>query len=93
MSTFVFPRTTCAANNARICSHQWIFITDTVDAIYRPENWFPEAMLDRLAEITGDLPVTEVSPLTRSDQDRPLIDLFVERRAATARSHYDTNGG
>ncbi|EPT03457.1 hypothetical protein FOMPIDRAFT_1058702 [Fomitopsis schrenkii] len=41
---------------------QWIFITDTVDAIYRPENWFPEAMLDRLAEITGDLPVTESAP-------------------------------
>ncbi|KZT72967.1 hypothetical protein DAEQUDRAFT_808918 [Daedalea quercina L-15889] len=42
--------------------HQWIFITDTVDAIYRPDDWFPEAMLDRLAEVTGDLPVTQSAP-------------------------------
>ena len=86
-------QTICAASDGRICSHQWIFITDTVDAIYRPENWFPEAMLDRLAEITGDLPVTEVSILPRSDQDRPCIDSFAERRAATARGDYDTDGG
>ncbi|KAH9948184.1 Dopey, N-terminal-domain-containing protein [Amylocystis lapponica] len=39
--------------------HQWIFITDTVDAVYRPDNWFPEAMLDRLAEVTSELPVGE----------------------------------
>ncbi|KAG6911306.1 hypothetical protein DXG01_002145 [Tephrocybe rancida] len=37
--------------------HQWIFVTDTVDAIYRPDNWFPEAMMDQLAEIAGALPV------------------------------------
>ncbi|KAG6841563.1 hypothetical protein C0991_009598 [Blastosporella zonata] len=39
--------------------HQWIFVTDTVDAIYRPDNWFPEAMMDQLAEIVGALPVGE----------------------------------
>ncbi|GBE77521.1 hypothetical protein SCP_0103960 [Sparassis crispa] len=39
--------------------HQWIFITDTVDAVYRPDNWFPEAILDRLAEATNDLPIAE----------------------------------
>lgn len=37
--------------------HQWIFITDTVDAIYRPDECFPEAMMDQLAEIVGALPV------------------------------------
>ncbi|KAJ7269339.1 Dopey, N-terminal-domain-containing protein [Mycena haematopus] len=36
--------------------HQWIFITDTVDAIYRPDECFPEAMLDQLAEIVSSLP-------------------------------------
>ncbi|KAF5380337.1 hypothetical protein D9757_007927 [Collybiopsis confluens] len=36
--------------------HQWIFVTDTVDAIYRPNDWFPEAMMDQLAEIAGSLP-------------------------------------
>ncbi|KAJ7755024.1 Dopey, N-terminal-domain-containing protein [Mycena maculata] len=39
--------------------HQWIFITDTVDAIYRPDECFPEAMLDQLAEIVSSLPVAE----------------------------------
>jgi hypothetical protein len=39
--------------------HQWIFITDTVDAIYRPDECFPEAMMDQLAEIVSSLPVAE----------------------------------
>lgn len=34
-----------------------MFITDTVDAVYRPEEWLPEAMLDQLAEIAGSLPM------------------------------------
>ena len=37
-----------------------MFITDTVDAIYRPDDWLPEALLDRLAEVVGDLPAAEV---------------------------------
>jgi hypothetical protein len=28
-------------------------VTDTVDAIYRPDNWFPEAMMDQLADIVA----------------------------------------
>ncbi|EJF67133.1 hypothetical protein DICSQDRAFT_151482 [Dichomitus squalens LYAD-421 SS1] len=39
--------------------HQWIFITDTVDAVYRPEDWSPEALLDQLAEVVGALPIPE----------------------------------
>ncbi|KAH9858301.1 Dopey, N-terminal-domain-containing protein [Lenzites betulinus] len=39
--------------------HQWIFITDTVDAVYRPDDWFPEALLDHLAEVIGALPAGE----------------------------------
>ena len=41
--------------------HQWVFITDTIDAIYRPDNWHPEALMDLLAEIVTNLPV-EVRP-------------------------------
>ncbi|KAG5652198.1 hypothetical protein H0H81_005933 [Sphagnurus paluster] len=59
--------------------HQWIFITDTVDAIYRPDNWFPEAMMDQLAEIVGALPAGEGSNgattpnlLTTFADERPL---------------------
>lgn len=43
--------------------HQWIFITDTADAIYRPDDWLPDAMLDRLAEVTGSLPLGDVCPI------------------------------
>ncbi|KXN85691.1 Protein dopey [Leucoagaricus sp. SymC.cos] len=39
--------------------YQWIFITDTVDAIYRPDNWSPEAMMDQLADVTGNLPIAD----------------------------------
>lgn len=42
-----------------------MFITDTVDAVYRPDNWFPEAILDRLAEVAGARPVEEVRTLYR----------------------------
>lgn len=47
--------------------HQWIFITDTVDAIYRPDDCEPEALLDRLAEVVGDLPAAEVSETLSPD--------------------------
>ncbi|CCM03665.1 uncharacterized protein FIBRA_05809 [Fibroporia radiculosa] len=49
--------------------YQWIFITDTVDAVYRPDDWFPDAMLDRLAEVTGSLPIAEDT--TNGPQGRP----------------------
>ncbi|KAI6048019.1 Dopey, N-terminal-domain-containing protein [Pisolithus marmoratus] len=39
--------------------HQWIFVTDTVDAVYRPDNWTPYAMFDQLAESVTSLPVAE----------------------------------
>jgi len=37
--------------------HQWVFITDTIDAVYRPNDWFPEAILDQLSEIARNLPL------------------------------------
>ncbi|EPQ60111.1 hypothetical protein GLOTRDRAFT_101965 [Gloeophyllum trabeum ATCC 11539] len=40
--------------------HQWVFITDTVDAVFRPDNWTSEALVDILGEVAGDLPVAEV---------------------------------
>lgn len=35
-----------------------MFVTDTVDAVYRPDACFPEALLDQLADIISDLPTT-----------------------------------
>ncbi|ORX36308.1 Dopey, N-terminal-domain-containing protein [Kockovaella imperatae] len=31
--------------------HQWMFVSDTTDAVYPPEDYTPEAIMDRLAEI------------------------------------------
>ncbi|KAI9057020.1 hypothetical protein FKP32DRAFT_1598504 [Trametes sanguinea] len=54
--------------------HQWIFITDTVDAVYRPDDWFPEALLDRLAEVIGALPVTESNiPRSAAQAQTPSV--------------------
>ena len=41
-------------------SHQWVFVTDTVDAIYRPDGWSPEAIMDRLAEVATSAPTAEI---------------------------------
>jgi len=32
-------------------SHQWMFVTDTTDAVYPSEDFTPEAIMDTLAEI------------------------------------------
>ncbi|KAI0081169.1 hypothetical protein K474DRAFT_1768894 [Panus rudis PR-1116 ss-1] len=65
--------------------HQWIFITDTVDAIDHPDDWSPHALLDRLSEVVGDLPAAEDRkqqvddiPLTTTHSDsrpsrRPML--------------------
>jgi hypothetical protein len=30
--------------------HEWLFITDTIDAVYRPSSWNPVGLVDKLAE-------------------------------------------
>ncbi|GAA5887198.1 hypothetical protein JCM6882_002446 [Rhodosporidiobolus microsporus] len=34
--------------------HEWMFVTDTVDAIYPPDSWLPQAIMDRLGDILSD---------------------------------------
>ncbi|KAI0334441.1 hypothetical protein GY45DRAFT_1318466 [Cubamyces sp. BRFM 1775] len=61
--------------------HQWIFITDTVDAVYRPDDWFPEALLDRLAEVVGALPATESTvPRSAAQAHTPSVPTKPMRR-------------
>ncbi|KAK0500731.1 Dopey, N-terminal-domain-containing protein [Armillaria luteobubalina] len=68
--------------------HQWIFITDTVDAIYRPNEWNPEAMFDQLAEIVGNLPSVHTAAMQRrhfSSQEvmrRPLLTACIQIKIA-----------
>lgn len=38
--------------------HQWMFVTDTVDAVYPPVGWTPESLVDVLAESLGSHLVT-----------------------------------
>lgn len=33
--------------------HEWLFVTDTLDAIYPPENWRSSALIDEVAQGTN----------------------------------------
>ncbi|KAI0378824.1 putative regulator of reproduction dopa [Hypomontagnella monticulosa] len=66
--------------------HQWLFITDTIDAIYRSANYQPVALVDELSEELGSVASTAaVSALQTesaatmatngSPQRRPLLGL------------------
>lgn len=33
--------------------HEWLFVTDTIDAVYRPANYQPVALVDELSEELG----------------------------------------
>ena len=37
---------------------EWLYITDTIDAVYRPPNWQPTALIDSLAERLDAAPTT-----------------------------------
>jgi len=56
--------------------HQWIFVTDTVDAVYKPDNWFPEALMDQLADIVSDMPAVE---LKQRPSEFSLSEALTER--------------
>lgn len=33
--------------------HEWLYITDTIDAVYQPADWTPSALTDNVAEALG----------------------------------------
>ncbi|CEQ42798.1 SPOSA6832_04666 [Sporobolomyces salmonicolor] len=43
-------------------SHAWMFCTDTVDAIYPPDAFLPQAIIDRLGELLGGDRAEDASP-------------------------------
>ena len=60
--------------------HEWVFITDTIDAVYRPSQWEPVALVDEIAEDMGSsLPLQSPHAL---NQDAAFFD---NRRGAAAR--------
>lgn len=68
MSTFTAAYSRGCADSPPF-SHQWIFITDTVDAIYRPDEWYPEALMDQLSDTVGQLPVSDGNDLGSTNAD------------------------
>lgn len=58
--------------------HEWLFITDTVEAVYRPSHWDPIALVDDLAEDLGadiipPTPAAEVPPTRQGRYKAPLL--------------------
>ena len=63
--------------------HEWLYITDTIDAVYKPSNWNPVALADRLSEQLGRTASTPasymaiVAPTSMSQGRRkPLLNLI-----------------
>ncbi|GAA5913260.1 Dop1p [Sporobolomyces salmoneus] len=70
--------------------HEWMFVTDTVDAIYPPDAWLPQAIMDRLGEILSDpqhgstsptVPAIFATPVSASSTATPT-DLSLTRGSA-----------
>ncbi|ROT39776.1 hypothetical protein SODALDRAFT_377699 [Sodiomyces alkalinus F11] len=60
--------------------HEWLFVTDTIDAVYRASNYQPIALVDELSEELGQVAVVSahqsetVAPLgATSSHRRPLL--------------------
>lgn len=74
--------------------HEWLFITDTIDAVYHPPHWQPVALIDELSEELGSSAQASLSALHidanaagSSTLRRPLLrisgsndDVNLERR-------------
>ena len=43
--------------------HQWLFITDTIEAVYRPPNWYPTALTDQVSNFSTSTTTTPVSSI------------------------------
>lgn len=57
---------------------EWLFVTDTIDAVYRPSDWRPVALVDGLAETLdsrAEAPHSGINPLVGAQQGprKPLL--------------------
>lgn len=52
--------------------YEWLYVTDTTDAVYRPPGWSPTALADQLAEHLGlEAREEPLSPPTSASQGTP----------------------
>ncbi|KAK5132868.1 hypothetical protein LTR08_008584 [Meristemomyces frigidus] len=51
--------------------HEWLYITDTVNAVYRPDDWSATALADQVAEALGprDMDDSQTAVLTKPASD------------------------
>lgn len=66
--------------------HEWLFVTDTIDAVYRPADYQPVALVDELSEelgtvMTGPSPLAETAPFLAASGSgkRPLLEASATR--------------
>ena len=50
------------ANPDEFQAQEWLFVTDTIDAIYRPEGWQPSAVIDEVAQQMGNSDLAALTP-------------------------------
>lgn len=69
--------------------HEWLFITDTIDAVYKPVKWHPVALADQVSEELGSVATTPSSlvPVTTAST-APSLEA---RRRKPLLSHIDIN--
>ncbi len=60
--------------------HEWLFVTDTIDAVYRPSAYQPVALVDELSEELGSVTIASgiqtesaTNMATGSSSKRPLL--------------------
>ncbi|CAG7554488.1 unnamed protein product [Fusarium equiseti] len=60
--------------------HEWLFITDTIDAVYRPSTYQPVALVDELSDELGATVTASgfhsslvVNPVAQGSSRRPLL--------------------
>ncbi|WAQ81113.1 hypothetical protein PtA15_1A451 [Puccinia triticina] len=53
--------------------HQWMFITDTIDAMYPPDSWYPHAIIDRIAEGLRESLANQLSDGRRDSPSPPPL--------------------
>lgn len=56
--------------------HEWLFVTDTIDAVYKPPDWKPTALADDLAENLDTTGLAEPANQTTSDGASYLAPLL-----------------
>ena len=61
---------------------EWLYITDTIDAVYRPSDWHPNALVDEISDEVGSLDQTSpgvglsaTQPSTLGGKRRVLLEV------------------